>query len=125
MIIDTMPFDAPTGTLRILLPDGIGYVEIRTGSVHGPSGNPVVAVETVSYTVDQPAKDGRLYEPRCDPPKNTVFLVGYPNLKDEHIHKFETIASWPAGPNGETGEIRACSCGDQYTSHTTRGKGDT
>jgi hypothetical protein len=66
--------------LRVLLPDGIGYVEIRTGNVHGPTGYPVVGVELVSYALDTPARDGRLYEPARDR-DNGVVLIGRPGPK--------------------------------------------
>lgn len=36
-----------------------------------------------------------------------------------HIHKFEEVASWPAGPDGETGTLRTCSCGESITANTT------
>lgn len=74
--IPTLPMTDKT--LRVLLPDGIGYVEIRTGAVDGRTGYPVVAVETVSYTLDTPAGDGRMYEPQFLASKTTVLLVGYP-----------------------------------------------
>jgi hypothetical protein len=74
--IPTLPMTGKT--LRVLLPDGIGYVEIRTGRVHGPTGYPVVAVEAVSYTIDTPAGDGRMYEQRSSPSPGTILLLGYP-----------------------------------------------
>jgi hypothetical protein len=65
-------------TFSVELPDGIGVVHIRTGSVHGPTGFPMVAVEVVSHSVDTPAADGRLYEPQFKPMHNTIFMVGRP-----------------------------------------------
>lgn len=65
-------------TLRVRLPHGIGYVEIRTGNVHGPTGHPVVAVEVISNSVDTPAQDGRLYEQRCNHSHNMIYMVGIP-----------------------------------------------
>jgi hypothetical protein len=76
----TMPMTDKT--LRILLPDGIGYVEIRTGNVHGPTGYPVVGVEVVSYTKNTPAADGRLYEPARDR-DSSVVLIGRPGPRLE------------------------------------------
>lgn len=69
---------SPGESVRVLLPDGIGYVEIRTGNVHGPTGYPVVAIEVVSETLDKPAEDGRMYEP-VGRMHDTVLLVGYPD----------------------------------------------
>jgi hypothetical protein len=78
--IPTMPMEEDT--LRVLLPNGIGYVEIRTGNVHGPTGYPVVAAEMVSYSVDTPAEDGRLYEPQFSLGQNTIYMVGRPDTKE-------------------------------------------
>lgn len=75
--IPTLPMTDKT--LRVLLPDGIGYVEIRTGNVHGLTGYPVVAMEVVSYALDAPAKDGRLYEPQFNLGQNTIYMVGRPD----------------------------------------------
>lgn len=47
--------------MRIELPDGIGYVEIRTTGVHGATGYPVIGVEVVSETQHTDAADGRRY----------------------------------------------------------------
>ena len=74
--VATMPLTDET--LRVLLPDGIGYVEIRTGNVHGPTGWPVVAVEMVSYALDTPAEDGRLYEQQFRQDQNAIYMVGRP-----------------------------------------------
>lgn len=63
-------------SLKVWLPHGIGYVEIRTGNVEGRTGDPVVAVEVVSDTLDTPATDGRNYEQYYDSMHNTVRLVG-------------------------------------------------
>lgn len=50
------------GILRINLPRGIGFVEIHNnGSVHGPTGHPVIGVEVVSETRHSDAADGRRY----------------------------------------------------------------
>ena len=68
-------------TLRVLLPDGIGYVEIRTGNVQGSTGYPVVGVEVVSSTIDTPADDGRLYEPTVVAWQNTILLTGRPTRR--------------------------------------------
>jgi hypothetical protein len=69
-------------TMRVVLPDGVGYVEIRTGNVHGPTGYPVVAAEMVSHSVDTPAADGRLYEPQFNLGQNTIYMVGRPDTKE-------------------------------------------
>jgi hypothetical protein len=78
--IPTMPMEEDT--LRVLLPNGIGYVEIRTGNVHGPTGYPVVTTEMVSYAIDTPAADGRLYEPKFNLGRNTIYMVGRPDTKE-------------------------------------------
>jgi hypothetical protein len=65
-------------TLRVQLPGRIGYVEIRTGNVNGPTGFPVVGVEVVSATQHTPADDGRLYSPTFSARDDTVVLVGRP-----------------------------------------------
>lgn len=65
------------GTLRVDLPHGIGYVEIRTGDVHGPTGYPVIGVDVISQARNTPAEDGRLYEPARDRDCGVV-LVGRP-----------------------------------------------
>ncbi len=70
-------------TLRAHLPHGIGYVEIRTGNVHGPTGYPVVAVEVVSNSIDAPAEDGRLYEPHFKHTHNMIYMVGCPAKSTE------------------------------------------
>jgi len=76
---DTIPTLPMTDTkLRVLLPDGIGYVEIRTGGVHSGTGYPVVVAEMVTYAADKPARDGRLYEPQVSGVRNTVYMVGRP-----------------------------------------------
>lgn len=67
-------------TLRVLLPDGIGYVEIRTDGINGPTGYPVVGVDVVSLARRTPAADGRLYEPRFDHDCG-VILIGRPGSK--------------------------------------------
>ncbi len=76
--IPVLPMDDKT--LRVLLPDGIGYVEIRTGDVQGSTGNPVISVEVVSYHLDTPAKDGRMYEPEYRRHQNAIHLIGYPDM---------------------------------------------
>lgn len=63
-------------TLSVELPHGVGVVHIRTGNVEGRTGDPVVAVEVVSYTLDEPASDGRFYEQHYDSMQSTVRLVG-------------------------------------------------
>ncbi|SRR6266576_5454081 len=74
-------------TMRVALPYGIGYVEIRTGNVQGLTGCPLVAVEVVSDTRDKPAQDGLVYEPEVSNLHNTVYLVGYPPEESpRHIH---------------------------------------
>jgi hypothetical protein len=67
-------------TLRVLLPDGIGYVEIRTGNVHGATGYPVVAIEAVSYSEAEgkAAPDDRVYERRFRFDGSHLYLVGHP-----------------------------------------------
>lgn len=64
--------------LRVHLPNDIGYVEIRIGNVHGPTGDPVVAAEMVSLSSDTSAADGRLYTPQFNHLRNTVYMVGRP-----------------------------------------------
>lgn len=71
-------------TLTVELPHGIGVVRIRTGEKDVRSGNPRVAVEIVSDTLDSPAEDGRYYECRYDPMQDTVYLVGRPALEEEN-----------------------------------------
>ena len=78
MTIPDRAFVREGKTMRITLPHGIGYVEIRTGNVHGPTGHPVVAVEVISDSIDTPAQDGRLYEQQCNHSHNTIFMVGVP-----------------------------------------------
>lgn len=63
-------------TITIELPHGIGSVHIRTGNVEGRTGDPVIAIEVVSDTLDTPAFDGRYYEEKYDPMTSTVRLVG-------------------------------------------------
>lgn len=63
--------------VKVLLPDGIGYVEIRTGNVHGPTGFPVVGVDVESKATQRPARDGLLYTPYRDR-ESGVVLVGKP-----------------------------------------------
>jgi hypothetical protein len=68
----------PGDSARIILPHGIGFVEIRTGgSVHGPTGYPVIGVDVISETRHAPAEDGRIYEPARDHDSGVV-LVGRP-----------------------------------------------
>jgi hypothetical protein len=66
----------PKEVLSVALPNGIGVVHIRTGSVEGRTGDPVVAVEVVSETLDTPAADGRYYESRFDSMTYTIRLTG-------------------------------------------------
>lgn len=63
-------------TLTVELPNGIGAVTIRTGNVEGRTGDPVIAVEVVSDTLDEPAEDGRCYETRFNQMNDTVYLTG-------------------------------------------------
>jgi hypothetical protein len=63
--------------IKIKLPRRIGYVEIRTDGVNGPTGYPVIGVDVVSKTRATPAADGRLYEPRFDR-DCAVVLIGRP-----------------------------------------------
>lgn len=63
-------------TLSVELPDGIGVVHIRTDNVEGRTGDPVVAVEVVSDSLDTPATDGRYYEAHYDSMQETIRLVG-------------------------------------------------
>lgn len=65
-------------TVRVRLPDGIGYVEIQTGKRDIRSGNPMILVEVVSDTLDTPAADGRFYEESHDSMTSTVRLIGRP-----------------------------------------------
>lgn len=81
--IRDMDFPRQEKTLRVYLPNDIGYVEIRTGNVHGPAGYPVMAVEMVSLSIDTPAADGRLYEPQFNLGQNTVYMVGRPVKETE------------------------------------------
>jgi hypothetical protein len=74
-----MHADDDPPVFRVFLPHGIGYVEIRTGNVNGPTGYPVVAVEVVSDALDTPAQDGRTYEPFFNLGQNTIYMVGYPD----------------------------------------------
>ncbi len=71
-------------TLSVELPHGIGTVHIRTGNVQGSTGNPVVAIEVVSDALDTPAADGRLYEPLHSQVRDTIYLIGYPDLHKEN-----------------------------------------
>lgn len=82
-------------TARITLPNGIGYVEIRTaGSVHGPTGYPVIGVEVVSEAKNSPAADGRIYETVRDRDCGVV-LVGHPGPKmleqERQVKWFESV----------------------------------
>lgn len=86
---------SPGDSARITLPHGIGCVEIRTeGSVHGPTGYPVIGVDVISDTKHTPATDGRLYEPvrggDCG-----VVLVGRPGPRmleqERQVKWFETV----------------------------------
>lgn len=71
----------PGDSARIILPHGIGYVEIHAGGhVHGPTGYPVIGVDVVSETKRTPAADGRNYEPARDRDSGVV-LVGRPGPK--------------------------------------------
>lgn len=62
--------------LAVELPNGIGMVRIRTGERDARSGNPRIAVEVVSDTLDTPAQDGRVYEATYDSMQETVYLIG-------------------------------------------------
>lgn len=66
--------------LKIMLPRGIGYVEIRTDSVNGRTGYPVIGVDVVSETKHSDAKDGRRYWPHFDHDCGVV-LIGEPGPK--------------------------------------------
>lgn len=63
-------------TFTVDLPNGIGAVHIRTGNVEGATGDPVVAVEVESDTLDTPAEDGRHYSTRFNHMNDTVYLTG-------------------------------------------------
>ena len=66
--------------LKIKLPHGIGYVEIRNdGAVHGPTGYPVIGVEVTSQTVHREAANGRLYH--FESSAHGGALVGEPGPK--------------------------------------------
>jgi hypothetical protein len=85
----------PGDEARITLPNGIGYVEISTaGSVHGPTGYPVIGVEVVSASKNSPAADGRVYEPARDRDCGVV-LVGRPGPKmleqERQVRWFENV----------------------------------
>jgi hypothetical protein len=62
--------------LSVELPDGIGVVHIRTGSVEGRTGDPVIGIEVASDTLDTPAADGRYYESRFNSVNETLYLIG-------------------------------------------------
>lgn len=107
-------------TIRIRLPHGIGYVEIRTGNIQPTTGYPVVAVDVVSHAIDTPAEDGRFYEPRFKHTHNMIYMAGCPAEYvtvpvPQHTHDHQRAASWPTGPDGETASLLVCACGDQVT----------
>lgn len=72
--------------LRIDLPHGIGYVEIRTTGVHGPTGYPVIGVEVVSKTMHTEAADGRRY--RFQSTAHGGVLIGEPGpaMREQERH---------------------------------------
>lgn len=71
----------PGDSAKITLPNGIGYVEIRTSGVNPPTGNPAINVDVVSETTHAVAGDGRNYEPVFTTRYDNVVLVGYPGPK--------------------------------------------
>jgi hypothetical protein len=76
--------------LRVQLPDGIGYVEIYTGGVNGPTGYPAVGVDVVSKTKHTDAADGRRYWPQFDHDCG-VILVGKPGPR---LLEQQRMADW-------------------------------
>lgn len=64
-------------TLRVMLPSGVGYVDIEPGRGGTLANRPVVAVDVVSTTIDTPAQDGRLYEVESSNVHHRLWLTGY------------------------------------------------
>jgi len=95
--------------LHVRLPGRIGYVEIRTGLLHGPTGYPTVGVEVVSDTVHTPADDGRIYSAVYTVRDDTVVLVGRPSpslLEQERLaeHAGRVIRLHDSGDHSECPE---------------------
>lgn len=67
--------------LRVRLPHHIGFVEIRTGGVHGPTGHPVIGISARSTTESSPAADGRQYRATHATRDDEIVLVGEPGPK--------------------------------------------
>lgn len=78
-------------SVRVDLPDGIGYVEIRANNVHGPTGYPAIGVSVVSQTLNRPAADGRLYEPVFKFDGTEITLVGNPGPQLREAMKLGAI----------------------------------
>jgi len=68
----------PGEKLRVKFPDSIGYVDISTGAVNGPTGWPVVSASVTSTSEDGPAEDGRYYEPQYNGIHHMVYMAGRP-----------------------------------------------
>jgi hypothetical protein len=68
------------GILRIHLPRGIGFVEIRANSIHSQTGYPMIAVELVCDE-ERPAADGRVYEQRFKFDGSLLYAIGKPGPK--------------------------------------------
>lgn len=68
----------PGGTVRIRLPHGIGYVDIRADGDDG-RGHPQIEVEAVctSDTPNDPAGDGRHYSASLGQLYTRIYLTGY------------------------------------------------
>lgn len=77
---DALTIRRSNDLLRLDLPDRIGFVEIRTSGVHGPTGYPVIGVSLVSTRDLVPALDGLLYE-RIRDSNGDMLLVGKPSPK--------------------------------------------
>ena len=71
---------SPGESVVVQLPHGIGYVEIRTDGVNGPTGYPAIGVDVISETKHTRADDGRLYHPQFDHSCGVV-LVGRPSAR--------------------------------------------
>jgi hypothetical protein len=92
---------SPGESAVVRLPHGIGYVEIRTTGVNGPTGHPVIGVDVVSETTRTDAADGRRYHPHFDHDCGVV-LVGDPGPKMLEQERFarqfaEVITSHDSG----------------------------
>lgn len=64
-------------TIRVVLPNGIGYIDIEPGLDATLENRPQYTVEAVSTTIDTPAQDGRLYEVETGKLYNRLHLTGY------------------------------------------------